>query len=261
MKRFLSKFTKNILKQLNLEITNYHKLQSLKEYEQDINLILKLPNEKVCQLISLADKSKSQIKQDLFVLSELNFKRGGFFVEFGATNGIDLSNTYLLEKEFGWDGILAEPARCWHSELYKNRTCDIETSCVWRESNSVLNFSEVNLAELSTVSSFSKSDFHYRARKNKQTYNVNTISLIDLLKKFNAPNEIDYLSIDTEGSEYEILKNFDFGLYHFNVITCEHNFSPVREKLFNLLSKNGYTRKYSGLSKWDDWYVKEAKKH
>ena len=39
--------------------------------------------------------------------------RGGFFVEFGATNGIDLSNSYLLQSKYYWTGILAEPARCW----------------------------------------------------------------------------------------------------------------------------------------------------
>ena len=57
--------------------------------------------------------SYAQIQQDLFILCELNFKRNGFFVEFGATDGIKLSNTYLLEKEFGWTGVLVEPARCY----------------------------------------------------------------------------------------------------------------------------------------------------
>ena len=44
-----------------------------------------------------------------------------FFVEFGATNGITHSNTYMLEKELNWDGILVEPARIWHEELIMNR--------------------------------------------------------------------------------------------------------------------------------------------
>jgi hypothetical protein len=53
----------------------------------------------------LLRSSKAQLRQDIFVLNELNFKRDGYFVEFGATNGVDLSNTYLLEKGYNWKGI------------------------------------------------------------------------------------------------------------------------------------------------------------
>ena len=63
---------------------------------------------------------KSQIYQDVFVLYILNWKRHGFFVEFGATNGLDLSNTFLLEKGFGWKGILCEPVSTWKEDLIKN---------------------------------------------------------------------------------------------------------------------------------------------
>ena len=65
----------------------------------------------------IAEKSRAQLKQDIFVLLETGFKRDGYFVEFGATNGVDLSNSWLLEKAFGWTGILAEPARIWHDDL------------------------------------------------------------------------------------------------------------------------------------------------
>lgn len=48
---------------------------------------------------------KAQHLQDLFVLSELDYKTDGFFVEFGATDGLSISNTWLLEKYFNWKGI------------------------------------------------------------------------------------------------------------------------------------------------------------
>lgn len=206
--------------------------------------------------LELRDKSKSQIKQDLFALTELDFKREGFFVEIGAASGVELSNTYLLEKELGWMGILAEPAKCWHKILKKNRDCIIEKDCVWRDSGSVLEFHETQLPELSTINHFIGSDHHFPHRKNAASYPVKSVSLSDLLGRHNAPKIIDYLSIDTEGSEYEILSNFDFSQYQFRVITCEHNYTPNREKIFNLLTKNGYMRKYTKLSQWDDWYVK-----
>ncbi len=188
-------------------------------------------------------------------MSELGFKREGFFVEFGATNGVDLSNTFLLEKHFGWSGILAEPCKAWHAALRQNRTCHIETACVWRESNSVVTFNAADLGEFATIDSFSSSDLHAESRKTGEKYSVNTISLQDLLTKYVAPREIDYLSIDTEGSEFEILRDFDFNKYRFKVITVEHNFTPQREDLFTLLTRNGYTRKCEGASEFDDWYV------
>ena len=97
------------------------------------------------------------MRQDLFVLYLENFKRKGFFVEFGATNGIDLSNTYLLETEFGWDGILAEPAVCWQHDLKLNRKAAIEERCVWSSSGGWIEFNETVIPELSTMDSVSPS--------------------------------------------------------------------------------------------------------
>lgn len=205
--------------------------------------------------------SKSQLRQDLFVLSELNFKKDGYFIEFGASDGVRLSNTHLLETKFGWSGILAEPARIWHSALKVNRSAIIETDCVWSETGKSLIFNEVNdekhRGELSTIDIYSNSDKHKKIRQSAgKKYNVKTISLLDLLEKHEAPRSIDYLSIDTEGSEYEILKNFDFEKYHIKVITCEHNYTATRQSVKSLLEKNGYTRKYEDCSLFDDWYVK-----
>tara|TARA_B100001057_G_C22776464_1_gene921791 strand:+ start:791 stop:1573 length:783 start_codon:yes stop_codon:yes gene_type:complete len=209
---------------------------------------------------SLRD-AESQLGQDLFVLSETGFKKNGFFVEFGATNGVDLSNTCLMEKKFEWTGILAEPAKIWESELKLNRSALIELDCVWKTTGDTLLFNEVNddlhNGELSTIDSFSNSDKHSKARKLSNKYEVKTISLSDMLKKHNAPKVIDYLSIDTEGSEFEILSNFDFKEYDIKTITCEHNYTPMREKIFDLLSANGYVRKYTEFSLFDDWYVRQ----
>jgi FkbM family methyltransferase len=202
--------------------------------------------------------SKAQLKQDIFVLSELDCKTGGYFVEFGATNGVDLSNTYLLETKFGWTGILAEPARVWHDALVANRKCCISFDCVWSKSHEELEFNEVGAADLSTIDVFSNGDEHAKIRKEGKKYNVYTVSLLDLLRKYKAPKEIDYLSIDTEGSEFEILNAFDFDAYKIKIITCEHNYTPMREKIYDLLTSKGYTRKFPNLSRFDDWYVLEG---
>ena len=189
------------------------------------------------------------------MLIATNFKKNGFFVEFGATNGVDLSNTYLLEKEFGWNGILAEPSDGWHTALFENRNCFIEPNCVWNSTGEKLEFDVTEFAELSTISQFSDGDIHASSRKFSKKIIVDTISLGDLLKKYDAPKKIDYLSVDTEGSEFEILSAFDFNEYQFNCITVEHNHTPQREKLYKLLTSNGYRRVLEHISRFDDWYV------
>ncbi len=109
--------------------------------------------------------------------------------------------------------------------------------------------------ELSTINDFSSLDGHSKSREIGEKYMVDTISLIDLLNQHNAPKDIDYLSIDTEGSEYEILNAFDFKKYKIKIITCEHNYTPNRDKINLLLTSNGYERKYETISNFDDWYV------
>jgi len=210
---------------------------------------------KILSLLGALKHSRSQIWQDIFVLAELDAKRNGFFVEFGATNGIDLSNTYLLEKQYGWSGILAEPARCWQVSLRNNRSAFIETKCVWSKSGLTINFKEADEAEFSTIDAFAFGDQHKDRRKRSKDYSIETISLLDMLQKYNAPKVIDYLSIDTEGSEHEILEHFDFDRYHFRLITCEHNFTESRARIYQLLLSKGYERKFEDLSQWDDWYV------
>jgi len=201
--------------------------------------------------------SKAQLFQDLFVLFQTGEKRNGYFVEFGATNGITLSNSYLLESGFGWDGILAEPARKWHDELIRNRRSKIETKCVWTTTGEQLNFNEVAAGELSTIDTFSYLDKHSSARTQGKKYTVESISLNDLLEVHAAPRYIDYLSVDTEGSEFTILSSLDFSKYDIHIITVEHNFTKDREKLHAFLCSNGYERVFEGFSQWDDWFVKK----
>lgn len=189
------------------------------------------------------------------MLLKTNFKKRGYFVEFGAKDGIDYSNTLLLERKYHWKGIVAEPAKIYHPKLKRNRhNINICTDCVYSVTGSKIDFYEANEPEFSTVHKFENSDSHIRIKKN--IYEVKTISLEDLLKKYNAPKIIDYLSIDTEGSEFEILNNFNFKTYQFKIITVEHNFTSSRNKIYDLLIKNGYKREFVGLSKWDDWYFK-----
>lgn len=198
--------------------------------------------------------SKSQLNQDLNVLKFYNNKRDGFFVEIGASDGVTLSNTHLLEKSYKWRGICVEPIPNDFLQLKINRPnsmcCD---NAVYNISGLEVKFDISNKEHLLSGISTHIDRHKHIINKNKTTINVNTISLVDLLDKYHAPEFIEYMSLDTEGSEYEILKTFDFNKYKIGLIDVEHNYiEPRRSQIKKLLTENGYV--YLGENKWDDSY-------
>jgi len=198
--------------------------------------------------------SNSQIFQDLMIIATVSNSdslKKFYFVEFGATDGISISNTYLFESVFGANGIVAEPAKIWHDSLRANRQCSISHQCVWEKSGEILEFVEASNPDLSGLTNQQDKG---REMAGSVKYNVDTVSLNDLLRKFAAPNRIEFLSIDTEGSEYRILKSLNFNEFKFEVIVCEHNYGENRERIRQLLESNGYTRRHKLFSYFDDWY-------
>jgi hypothetical protein len=211
-------------------------------------------------IIRMLRASKSQICQDVFVACQLGlWKKTSahrYFVEFGATDGITMSNTYIFEKRFGWDGLLIEPARVWKDRLIANRSSDFDFRCVFNATGQKVEFNESENAVYSTIQNFSKIDTHAQERITGGKYIVDTVTLNDVLENHNAPKIIDYLSIDTEGSEFTILNSVDFNTWSFKVITVEHNYTSQRALIYELLTLNGYKRVLENISFMDDWYVK-----
>jgi FkbM family methyltransferase len=200
-------------------------------------------------------QSKAQILQDLWVCFELGDLRGGYFVEFGATDGRTNSNTYLLETEYGWKGILAEPNPVWHARLRQNRACIIDTRCVASSTGKSVKFLATDHvdSELSGIAEFANGDHFAEVRAKGCLIEVETVTLLDLLRANDAPAVIDYLSIDTEGSEYDILSAFDFSV-RSRLISVEHN-SKTEKNVADLLARHGYVRVFPEYSQWDGWYV------
>jgi FkbM family methyltransferase len=274
-KRMFIKQIKQIINLFGLEIIkliDYENMQKeIKKLQEPLSLQNRLDHDqlfiktlsdeeflqnKIAELIS--NSKSSELHQDVLVLLLTNFQQGLYFVEFGAADGFNLSNTFLLEEKFSWQGILAEPAKIFGEDLKRNRpNSNISLDCVWSDSNSELIFNETPDAPFfSTLFEYRNSDSHHNSRKQSKRYKVKTISMNDLLTKYNAPNHINYLSIDTEGSEYKILSSLDWNRYSFDVITCEHNYSSQREDILRLLTNNGYKRIFEFLSLYEDWYIK-----
>ena len=204
--------------------------------------------------------SQNPLHQDVFVTLVLGQQRGGFFIEFGANEGRELSNSLMLEESFGWKGILAEPNRINHEPLRQNRPDTIiDTRCVWTRSGEFLKFTETNNSVFSTVSTFTKGDGHAGRRGGGKEYEVETVSLVDLLAQHDAPQSIDYLSIDTEGSEFDILSAYFMSPgskdYTIRIITVEHNRTRRRGQIRELLLSQGYVHVWKSFSYFDDFYV------
>ena len=197
----------------------------------------------------------SQIGQDKNVLEHYNYKKDGYFVEIGAWDGVQLSNTYALEK-LGWSGICAEPIPERYKDILKNRKCKTFNLAVDKESNKILKFVVSGMLS----GDLARLDVERVKKENKniggisKVILVKTINFTEMLDKANAPNFIEYLSLDTEGSEYDILLGLDHNKYRFGYISVEHNYlEPGRTNIRNLLLSNGYV--FKGANLHDDDYV------
>lgn len=184
----------------------------------------------------------SQLGADRWVLEQLGGAR--FYVDVGANHGVIISNTYLLDK-LGWRGICVEPVE---TEGYTERTCAVEREVLGSEAGKQVEFQRDSASSLSGVRAFlgPHGDAPGEIR--------NTSLLKTVLQRHNAPRHIDFMSLDTEGSEYEILKTFPFDLYTFGHIAIEHNGQePKRSNIRKLLQKKGYVLQQE--VQFDDWYV------
>lgn len=198
--------------------------------------------------------SYAQRFQDLFALWQSGGACDGWFVEFGAVSGVGQSNTYLLER-LGWDGVVAEPHPAHANDLRRNRVCAVSTKCVLDATGDTVKFhAVVDRPALSTVAGHGEDDMHADRRADHVEHRVETITLTDLLAEAGAPPVIDFLSIDTEGSELRILQAHDFSRYTFRCIVVEHN-DVHRKALWDLLTSKGFRRLWPDLSGHDDWYV------
>jgi hypothetical protein len=193
----------------------------------------------------------SQLGQDEWVLG-LYGKDTGCFVDVGFNDGIVYSNTYLLEKK-GWIGLGIDP----FPQNYSNRPRTIIcNSLVYDQPNITVDFciSDVYSGILTEIGR------HKEKTVGKPIVQLKTKTLESILDESSFPKFIEYLSLDTEGSEYKIINSFNFKKYSFGCITVEHNFeNEKREQVIKKLADNGYEL-YKQV-RFDDWYINTSMKN
>jgi len=180
-------------------------------------------------------------EQDKWVIQEIfNYKKKGYFVDLAATDGIHENNTFVLEKRLGWKGICIEPNLSFFKSLKKNRKCHCVNKVVSDKKKELDFFENGGIGGIIGP----KYDNNFKKRfkilnKNsnkKKIKRYRSVTLQSILKKYKAPKIIDYLSLDVEGAETDVLKNFPFKEYKFLVLTIERPSIILNKLLF----KNDY---------------------
>lgn len=195
-------------------------------------------------------KYYSQHGEDCILDQVFNNKKTGFFIEIGAFDGIYLSNSYSFEQE-GWQGICVEANPEYFDLCQKNRpnsTC-IYAVCLDKQSEEPITFHSEPAGLLSGIEANREDEISRRYKRNLalefqgfKEFKVPTTTVNEILKSNNYQGEIDFVSIDVEGSELKVLKGFDLNFYSPRVLIIEANNQEAELALDIYMKKRGYTK-------------------
>lgn len=203
------------------------------------------------------NKFYSQFGEDLILNNIFSNKNKGLCIEVGANDGLKHSNTAFFES-IGWDCILIEPNPELNKDLKKNRPNSIIHNYALSDNEGVIDlfiatgekFSHgvsTVCGDINSLNNEDKYGFKYISKLVKKT-TLN--SLLELSLK--SRKQIDFVTIDVEGHELEVLKGFDLGKWKPYIILVEDNSNCTDKKVCNFLLKNGYRPfKRTGVN---DWY-------
>jgi len=171
-------------------------------------------------------------------------KKNGFFIELGAVDGLEFTNTKFFEDTLEWKGILIEPQRNMFEKIHINRpNCKAYNVAITNQVGPLTMLVNNNTNPVqAAVSSLERNivpEFQNRFGLT-QKIQVNTAKFSDILKENNI-TKVDLLSLDVEGSEYDVLLTWDWDI-PISVILIEtlREFESVSEKCRDLLRSKGY---------------------
>lgn len=211
-------------------------------------------------------ESNSQWSQDIFVSYACKRKTSGRFFEVGGADGITHSNTFSLENHFGWTGLIAEPHPAQYSILTTTRKLhrNIILNCAATPHEAQDKVELTDAWQLSSIEADSTSDLHSATRRTAVTkFSVDAVPMQKLL---DSCDTVDYLSLDVEGPEYDLLASVDWKTTPLpSVITVEHNWRPeTMAKLRSLLTGLGYHEHFDDkpwLTRGDLWFTTHPLPH
>jgi FkbM family methyltransferase len=191
----------------------------------------------------------SQDNQDKYL--ETNIFKGyknGFYVDVGSHDGISINNTLYFEKNNNWTGINIEPIKKVFDKLVINRPNNINLNCAVCNNDGETDFL-CNTGYTEMISgikdNFDMRHFYRLHHENQlmgstiEVIKVKTKKLETILDENNI-NHINYLSIDVEGAEFEVIKLINFDKVFIDVIGFENNYNDVSVPIVEYLENKGF---------------------
>jgi len=191
----------------------------------------------------------SQDKQDFYL--ETNVFKGyknGFYVDVGAHDGVSINNTLYFEKNNNWNGINIEPIKKVFDKLVVNRPNNINLNCAVCNNDGETDFF-CNTGHTEMISGI-KDTFdsrHFQRLQNENNRHGSTTELVKVTTKKieticdeNNVSHINYLSIDVEGAEFEVIKSINFDKVFIDVIGFENNFDDNSIPIIEYLNKKNF---------------------
>jgi FkbM family methyltransferase len=204
-------------------------------------------------------KYYSQLGQDKLIDEYLNGKENGFFLDIGANDGKNSSNTLFFEEYRGWKGICIEPGpdEFEKLELYRN---SINIKCCVSDYNGESDFTYIrgysNMLSGLTETYDDKHKMRINSEVNSFGGEVINIKIpvfkLKTILDIHNITDVDYCSIDTEGSEFNVIKSIDFDKVNIKIFSIENNYGDTTIKKY--LEGKGYFL-YKKIQ-WDDIFIK-----
>ena len=201
--------------------------------------------------------SRGQLAQDLFAL--FVHPGPGIYLDIGAAHPSHISNTKLLEEK-GWNGVLVEPNPFFTEKIKSERKALLLPCAVTPQPTGPAVLEVAEDPEFSRLAGMAEVDPGERQgkRATARAIEVQTVDIVSVCKTVHAEfRTLDFVSLDVEGLEYDILLNFVFAELAPSVICVEHNSAASEQKISGLLESKGYVRTCRDISKWDAWFVRE----
>lgn len=182
----------------------------------------------------------SQMAQDYYLYTRhfVNLKRRGVYADVATNDPIGISNTFFMEQCLGWKGLCVEANPQYLAQIHRHRNCALVPTCVSDKDGRKVSF---GLASgLSGVMATSKHATEWKKTGERITTMQMTCSTMGVELDLYAVRKVDYLSLDVEGHELEVLKGLDWSKVLINVMTIEVGGHSKEIEAF--LKAKGYVR-------------------